>query len=108
MKKIVFFVPKNDCEKVKMAMFHAGGGTIGDYDYCAFESLGVGQFKPGSSTNPAIGKVGEVERVEEMRVEMICQEAYLTSCLKALVEAHPYEEPAIDVIEVLDYKNFLS
>ncbi|MDD0852721.1 NGG1p interacting factor NIF3 [Halobacteriovorax sp. GB3] len=107
MKKIVFFVPKKDCEKVKMAMFQAGGGTIGDYDYCAFEGLGVGQFRPGNSANPTIGKLGELERVEEMRVEMICKEDYLSSCLQALVQAHPYEEPAIDVIEVIDYKNFL-
>ncbi|EQC51410.1 YqfO family protein [Bacteriovorax sp. DB6_IX] len=103
MKKIVFFVPKNDAENVKNAVFKAGAGTIGNYDNCCFEMEGIGQFRPLDGANPYIGSQNKVEKVVELRVETICPDGKIEEVLKALRLAHPYEEPAIDVYELLNF-----
>jgi len=103
MKKIVFFVPKNDAENVKSAVFKAGAGTIGNYDNCCFEMEGIGQFRPLDGANPYIGSQNKVEKVVELRVETICPDGKIEEVLKALRLAHPYEEPAIDVYELLNF-----
>jgi hypothetical protein len=95
--KLCFYVPETHTEQVKMAVFAAGAGRIGDYDCCAFQVTGQGQFRPLQGSNPYIGDQGEIERVSEVRVEMICIEDKLKAALQALREAHPYEEPAIDL-----------
>ncbi len=95
--KICFYVPENDADAVKQALFVAGAGRIGNYDCCAWQVLGQGQFRPLAGSNPHIGAQGEIETVMEYRVEMICAEPHLAAALAALRAAHPYEEPAIDV-----------
>ena len=100
MFKIITFVPLKDKEAVKNALFSAGAGTIGSYDHCCFESIGTGQFRPLGGSNPTLGKVGEVECVEEVRIELVCQVDRLDQALKCLKDAHPYETPAIDVIKL--------
>lgn len=103
MKKLVFFVPKDDAEKVKNAIFNAGAGTIGNYDRCSFEIEGVGQFRPNSGAKPHIGQVGNIEKVLELKVETICPDTKVTQVIKALREAHPYEEPAIDLYQLENF-----
>lgn len=103
MKKIVFFVPKSDAENVKDAVFKAGAGTIGNYDNCCFDMEGIGQFRPLEGANPYIGSQNKVEKVVELRVETICPDGKIEEVLKALRLAHPYEEPAIDVYELLNF-----
>ena len=99
--KVITFVPKNDADKVLEAMFEAGAGTIGDnYKDCAFQSSGVGQFTPVEEANPAIGSLNKAEFVEEVKLEVVCSEEVLSDVLRALREAHPYEEPAIDVFSL--------
>lgn len=95
--KLCFYVPQTHAEEVKMAIFKAGAGKIGDYDCCAFQLEGQGQFRPLEGSDPWVGNQGEIERVSEYRVETICVEEKLVPALKALREAHPYEEPAIDL-----------
>jgi len=103
MKKLVFFVPKDDATTVKEAVFSAGAGTIGDYDHCCFESEGIGQFRPLKGSNPHIGNQDIIERVVELRVETICPDDKVDSVIKALRHAHPYEEPAIDLYELVNF-----
>lgn len=103
MKKLVFFVPKDDAEKVKNAVFNAGAGTIGNYDRCAFETEGVGQFRPNSGANPHIGRIGDTEKVVELKVETICPDNKVTQVIEALRESHPYEEPAIDLYQLENF-----
>ena len=99
--KVITFVPKNDADKVLEAMFEAGAGTIGDnYKDCAFQSSGVGQFTPVEGAKPAIGSLNKPEFVEEVKLEVVCSEEVLSDVLRALREAHPYEEPAIDVFSL--------
>lgn len=95
--KLCFYVPASHLEEVKQAVFAAGAGRIGHYDSCAFQVAGEGQFRPLRGSQPFIGQQGEIERVAEFRVEMICQESCLRDALAALRQAHPYEEPAIDL-----------
>ena len=98
---IFFYVPKEHCEVVKEAMFQAGAGKMGDYDSCAWQTEGVGQFRPNDGSSPFIGELGKVERVEEYKVEIYCQERFLKDAIKALKEAHPYEEVAYGVFKVM-------
>lgn len=71
MYKLSFFVPDSHVEAVKSAVFAAGGGRIGDYDSCAWQVLGQGQFRPMDGSQPFIGQVGQVEVVEEWKVELV-------------------------------------
>lgn len=95
--KLCFYVPETHTEAVKKAVFSAGAGRIGNYDCCSFQWQGQGQFRPLEGSDPFIGQQGGIEKVAEHRVEMICNEDCLKQSLTALRQAHPYEEPAIDV-----------
>lgn len=90
----VFYVPEADAETVKNAVFAAGGGRLGAYDRCCWETRGAGQFRPLAGSNPAIGETGEDTFVPEVKVEMICAEDLLPAVIDALLAAHPYETPA--------------
>lgn len=81
-------------------MFAAGAGRIGDYEHCCWQVLGQGQFKPLEGSDPYIGQQDVVEQVAEYRVEMICKEDAIVEVVSALKRAHPYEEPAYDVMRL--------
>lgn len=100
--KLCFYVPETHAEAVKMAVFRAGVGTIGHYDCCGFQVHGQGQFRPQAGADPYIGNQGEIETVPEVRFETVVTEAVLEPGLRALREAHPYEEPAIDLWKLED------
>lgn len=97
LKKLVFFVPLEACEKVREAIFNAGGGSIGDYDMCSFNADGYGTFRAGANTNPYVGKKGELHKEPESRVEVIFEGYLQNKVISALIEAHPYEEVAYDI-----------
>jgi dinuclear metal center YbgI/SA1388 family protein len=96
--KWVVFVPAADAAKVREALFDAGAGRIGDYSHCSWGVAGTGQFLPHDGAAPAIGEVGTVEQVAEDRVEVIAPSRLRATILSALRTAHPYEEPAFDII----------
>lgn len=98
---IAFYVPEEHAEKVKAAMFAAGAGRIGHYQQCSFEYKGIGQFEPLAGSRPFIGQTGSVERVSELKVEMVCEKAFLEATITALKVSHPYETPAYHVIETV-------
>lgn len=101
MLKLSFFVPVDYKEKVKSAVFTAGAGRIGNYDQCCWEIEGVAQFRPLGGADPFIGKPGQIETVQEYKVEMVCEDTVIESVLAALKQAHPYEEPAYEVTALL-------
>ena len=96
--KWVVYVPAEDAEAVRSAMFAAGAGHIGDYSQCSWSVPGTGQFLPGEGASPAIGAVGTVEHVAEDRVEMVAPVLRRAAVAAGLRSAHPYEEPAFDLI----------
>lgn len=101
MYHIAFYVPVEHAEKVKEKMFEAGAGKLGNYDKCSFEYKGTGQFRPLPGSNPFIGTAEQVERVEEVKVEMICKKEFLKAAIDAMKASHPYETPAYYVIETV-------
>ncbi|WP_261817565.1 NGG1p interacting factor NIF3 [Vibrio gallicus] len=105
MKKIIFFVPITDAESVKEAIFNAGAGKIGDYDRCCFETEGQGQFRPLAGANPHLGEHGKLEKVPELKVELVCDDHYLKPSIEALLNSHPYEEVAFEVYDMLDWQS---
>ncbi|WP_116474452.1 Nif3-like dinuclear metal center hexameric protein [Zobellella maritima] len=103
MYKLVFFVPESHLEPVKTAVFATGAGKIGDYEQCCFETRGMGQFRPLTGARPFIGESEKLEQVEEVRVELVCEDALIREAVAALREAHPYEEPAFDAWPLSDF-----
>ncbi|MGV9480750.1 Nif3-like dinuclear metal center hexameric protein [Gordonia aichiensis] len=98
MDKWVVMVPEGSAEQVSEAMFAAGAGAIGEYRDCAWTVVGVGQFEARGAANPTIGSLGERTHVDEARVEMVAARGVRRSVLAALRSAHPYEEPAFDIL----------
>jgi dinuclear metal center YbgI/SA1388 family protein len=100
--KLTTFVPVADAERVRRALAQAGAGVIGDYDSASFSTPGEGRFRPLEGANPAIGEVGALEVVDEVRIECVLPRAARAGLVAALLAAHPYEEPAYDVVELAD------
>lgn len=98
LKKLVTFVPLKEAEKVRAAMFEAGGGHIGDYSEASFGVEGVGTFKAGKGTDPYVGKIGKRHEEQELRLEVIFPEWIEGALIAAMIAAHPYEEVAYDII----------
>jgi len=96
--KWVIFVPVEHSDAVREAIFAAGAGQIGDYSHCGWSVTGTGQFLPHDGANPAIGSVGALQRVVEDRVEAVAPARLRGQVLAAMRAAHPYEEPAFDVV----------
>jgi len=99
--KLSFYVPESHLEAVKKSVFAAGAGRIGDYDSCCWQVAGEGQFRPLEGSRPFHGQRGRVEHVPEYRVEMVCDGQYIKAVVAAFLEAHPYEEPAWDVVALV-------
>ena len=101
MYKLGFYVPESHLELVKTAVFAAGAGRIGDYDHCCWQVKGQGQFRPLAGSDPFLGTQGKVESVEEYRVEVVCADDCATDAVNAMRAAHPYEEPAWDLVQLV-------
>jgi len=102
MYKLAFFVPTEDADSVKEAVFETGAGRIGDYEACCFQTRGTGQFRPLQGADPHIGEVGELTYVDELKVELVCEDDRIQAAIAALKLAHPYEEVAYDVWALAD------
>ncbi|MBL0355485.1 MAG: Nif3-like dinuclear metal center hexameric protein [Chitinophagaceae bacterium] len=100
LKKLVVFVPLSHAENVRNAILGSGAGNIGNYSECSFNTAGDGTFKAGEGTNPFSGIVGERHTAKEIKVEVIFQSWLEEAVLKAMQQAHPYEEVAYDMISL--------
>lgn len=99
--KWVIYVPRENADAVRAAVFEAGAGHIGDYSHCSWSVSGIGQFLPHDGASPAVGSVGTVEKVAEDRFEVVAPARIRAAVLAAMRAAHPYEEPAFDVLALL-------
>ncbi len=100
--KIVVFVPDGHVERVRKSMANAGAGIIGEYDECSFAITGKGSFRGSEFSKPFIGKAGQVEFTDEVRLEMLASRARVDAIIHAMKEVHPYEEVAYDVHPLLN------
>lgn len=96
------YVPVEDADRVRAALAAAGAGRIGDYDQASFSVTGQGRFRPLAGATPHVGTVGEAETVTEERVQVVLDRGRRAEVVRALLAAHPYEEPAYEVVEVAD------
>lgn len=101
--KLAVFCPDSHADSLRAALAQAGAGSIGDYVGCSFTSMGIGRFTPSEGADPFIGEVGKGEEVEEQRIEVVMPGTIRAKVLKAMLAAHPYEEPAYDFF-VLDQR----
>ena len=100
--KLVWFVPHDALDSTRDAVFRAGAGRIGEYERCSWYAEGTGTFLPGAGAEPTIGERGQEERVTELRVETVVPAERAHEVVRALVEAHPYEEVAFDLYPLVD------
>lgn len=96
--KLAVFVPEQAAEAVREAIADAGAGAIGDYDRCSYTMHGTGNFRAKDGANPFAGKIGEIHSEPEVRIEAIARKWQIGKILEAALAAHPYEEPAYDII----------
>lgn len=97
MYKLVVFVPKDHHQRVLDAVLNAGAGAIGNYSHCSFNIEGYGTFVPGEGTDPFIGKQGQMEKTEEIRIETVVPQSIRSKVIQAMLKSHPYEEVAYDL-----------
>ena len=104
--KIFVTVPEENLEEVRIAMCDAGAGIIGNYTFCSTSVKSIGTFMPNDNANPYIGDNNKLEFVEEEKLEVICDIENVKKVIQKLRDVHPYEEPAIDIIPILDESDF--
>ena len=102
---LIIYTPLDHGDAVRDALADAGAGKIGNYEACSFSSRGIGRFRGNDESNPHIGKAGEPEEIEEERIEAIVDQEHLKAAIDAVVAVHPYEQPAIHVLPMLDYRS---
>ena len=101
-RKLVVFVPPDALDDVRSALFEAGAGRIGEYERCSWYAEGTGTFLAGERSSPVLGERGREERVSELRLETVYPAEREREIVAALRRAHPYEEPAFDLYQLVD------
>lgn len=104
--KIIVTLPKENLEEVRTAICENGAGIIGNYTYCSMSTKCIGTFRPNEEANPYIGQKNTLEFVEEEKLEAVCDVENVKKVVTALRKTHPYEEPAIDIIPLIDESFF--
>ena len=104
--KIFVTVPKENVESVRKAVCEAGAGVIGNYSFCTTSVASIGTFIPNELANPYIGSQNQMEYVEEEKLEVICEVEKVKKVISELRRVHPYEEPAIDIVPLIDEGEF--
>lgn len=100
--KIIVTITLENVEEVRNAICEAGAGIIGNYTHCSMSTKCLGTFKPTEEANPYIGEKNNLEYVEEEKLEVVCDVKKVKEVVCRLRKAHPYEEPAIDIIPLID------
>ena len=100
--KIIVTIPLENVEEVRNAICETGAGVIGNYTHCSMSTKCVGTFKPTDEANPYIGEKNNLEFVDEEKLEVVCDVKKVKEVISMLRKVHPYEEPAIDIIPLID------
>lgn len=103
---IIVTVPPENIEDVRLAICNEGAGIIGNYSHCSMSTKCIGTFKPNEKANPYIGKSNKLEFVEEDRLEVVCPIEKVKNVVSKIRRVHPYEEPAINIVPLLDESTF--
>ena len=104
--KIVVTVPVEDTDRIREAICNEGAGVIGNYTDCSMITKCIGTFIPTDAANPYSGEKGKLEYANEDKLEVVCDVEKVKAVISKLREVHPYEEPAIDIIPLIDESEF--
>ena len=104
--KIIVTIPVENLDELRNAICEAGAGIIGNYTHCSMTTKCIGTFKPTDEANPYIGENDKLEFVEEEKLEVVCDVEIVRRVITKLREVHPYEEPTIDIIPLIDENMF--
>lgn len=104
--KIFVTVPLENVNEVRDALCANGAGVIGNYTYCTTSVKSIGTFLPNDNANPYIGENNKIEFVEEEKIEVVCDIKNVKKVITELRKVHPYEEPAIDIVPLIDEDSF--
>ena len=104
--KIFVTVPNENVEDLRNAVCSAGAGIIGNYSYCSFATNGQGTFVPNDKSNPYIAEKNKMEIVDEIKLEFVCDVKNVKKVLETIRSVHPYEEPGIDIVPLLNETDF--
>lgn len=108
LKKLITYVPQEKAEQLKLALYQAGAGEIGNYDSCSFLLEGKGNFRPLKDANPTIGTIGEIQEVNETRIEVVVPQHSEGKILSALFSTHPYEEVAYSLLSLTNKNKYIG
>ncbi len=100
--KIEVTVPKGSINRVLEALGNAGAGRVGEYTHCSFVTEGVGRFTASLNASPAVGRSGQSSVVQEQCIQTWCDRAQVSTVVRAIRAAHPYEEPVIYIVPLVD------
>lgn len=104
---LIIYAPLSHAQAIRDVLAGGGAGQIGHYDSCSFSSRGIGRFRPLKGSNPHIGKIGMVEEVEEERIEVVVPDGTdMKKLLREIRVVHPYEEPAIHILPMINENQF--
>lgn len=101
---LVFFVPQSHAEKVREALIEVGAGKMGNYASCSFSMQGVARFRPLDAAQPAAGMLGQIEEMDEIRIEMVCARDLLSQAIAAVKQVHPYEKVGFHIYNVQELR----
>ena len=104
--KIVVMVPRSNADSLREIICNTGAGVIGNYTDCSVSTKVIGTFKPNSKANPTIGSKEKLEKVKEIKLEVICRVEKVKEVLEVIKKNHPYETPGIDIIPLMDEDYF--
>ena len=104
--KIIVTIPTENVDEVRKAICDEGAGVIGNYIHCSTTTKSLGTFMPSDGANPYIGEKNKLEFVEEEKLEFVCDVDKVKNVIQVLRKSHPYEEPAIDIIPLIDESEF--
>lgn len=105
---LIIYSPVAQADIIRQALSKTGAGKIGNYDSCSFSAKGTGRFRPLKNSKPYLGKKDKIESFAEERIEALAPKNKIKDILKAVTAVHPYEEPAIHVLPMFDYHDFLK
>jgi hypothetical protein len=100
---IVVNVPLHEADSLRKVVGEAGGGKLGNYSYCSFSVRGIGRSLPNKEANPTIGTIGQIEAIDEERIEISCDEDDAANVVRVIRQASSYEETAVFVYPLLDF-----
>ena len=101
--KIEIYIPPDYLDVIRLALEKSQAGVIGNYDNCFATSEVEGHWRPFENANPFLGTPGEIETAREIKLEVNCHRKYVSAVLKAIRAVHPYEEPLINVLPVINF-----